>query len=75
MKYGQETSDNAGVSQGSAMSAPLYIIYIGEMMEDYDALNNEAHIPIKHANGETSQEIDRHVSEEIRQKFALKQWM
>ena len=41
------------------------------MVGDYDALNHEAHIPLKHTNGRTKQAIDQHVSSEIRQEFEL----
>ena len=41
-EYGQATTTNFGVSQGSAISALLFIIYHDDMKEDYQALNYKA---------------------------------
>ena len=38
-QYGPPVINNIGVYQGSAISALLFIIYLGDMMEDYDAVN------------------------------------
>ena len=38
-KYGEPSENNIGVSQGSAISAILFIIYMDDVMEDNEALN------------------------------------
>ena len=68
-KYGNATQNNVGVFQWSAISALLFIIYQDDMMEDYESLNQEAHIPVKHATERTNKEIDQYVSNEIRTEF------
>ena len=37
--YGEAKENNIGVSQGSEISALLFIIYLDDMMEDLAALN------------------------------------
>ena len=69
-KYGEETTNNVGIFQGSAISALLFIIiYQDDMMDDYDALSQEATLPIKHTQGRTKTEIDQKISNEIRQQM------
>ena len=41
-KYGQPQLNNKGVFQGSAISSLLFIIYIDDMVEDYQAINHQA---------------------------------
>ena len=41
------------------------------MMEDYNALNHEAHIPLKHTFERTQSDIEQHVSNEIKKEFDL----
>jgi len=41
--------NNAAVSQGSAIGAILFIIYLDDMMEAYTALNKNNKIPHKHS--------------------------
>ena len=36
--YGGGVQNNVGAFQGSSISAPLFIIYLDDMAEDYDAL-------------------------------------
>ena len=40
--YGEESKNNVGVFQGSAISALMFIIYLDDMMEDYEAMNHKA---------------------------------
>jgi len=40
-KYGEASENNVGVSQGSAISALMFIIYLDDMMEDYEAINHK----------------------------------
>ena len=45
--YGEKTENNIGVFQGSAISALLFIIYLQDMMEDFEAINYLGHIPYR----------------------------
>ena len=45
-RYGK-LNGNIGVSQGSAISALLFIIYLDDMMEDMEALNRRTNLPIR----------------------------
>merc|ERR1712105_7076 len=65
-KYGTATTNNVGVFQGSAISALLFIIYQDDMMEDYDALNQEAHLKLKHTRERAEEEIDQQVAKTIK---------
>merc|ERR1712112_266649 len=40
-KYGEENQNNVGVFQGSAISALMFIIYLDDMMEDFEAMNHK----------------------------------
>ena len=46
-QYGSKIQNNVGVFQGAATSALLFIIYLQDMMEDYQALNYLDHIPYR----------------------------
>ena len=46
-QYGGEINNNIGVSQGSAASALLFIIYLQDMMDDFHALNYLHKIPYR----------------------------
>jgi len=43
-RYGPKITNNVGVSQGSAISALLFTIYLDDMMEDYTSLNNNKQV-------------------------------
>ena len=47
-EYGLPVKNNVGVFQGSALSALLFIIYLDEVIQDYQALNDEAKLPQRH---------------------------
>ena len=68
-KYGNATPSNVGVFQVSAVSALLFAIDQDDMMEDYDALSRESHIPLKHTMEWETEEIDQQVQNEIRQRI------
>ena len=53
--YGTNDTNNVGVFQGSVISAPLFIIYLGDMMDDYKAIGRKAKPP----TGETLQRTHR----------------
>ena len=44
-KYGAQVKNNVGVFQGSALSALLFIIYLGETMQDYQSTNDKQNLP------------------------------
>ena len=46
-EYGPVTQNNVGVFQGAALSAPMCIIYLDDVMEDYDALNRNSKLPTR----------------------------
>ena len=46
-KYGKLNENNIGVFQGSAISALLFIIYLGDMMGDLEALNRRTNLPMR----------------------------
>jgi len=46
-RYGEEQQNNVGVFQGSAISALMFIIYIDDMMEDYNAINHKHQLPTR----------------------------
>ena len=48
--YGTPGNNNIGVFRGSAISALLFIIYLDDMMEDYEALNIHKRITLKHTH-------------------------
>ena len=68
-KYGATTENNVGVFQGSALSALLFIIYQDDVMGNYDALNHANNLPIRHIIERTQNEVDRNVSNQIRDEF------
>ena len=43
--YGTPITNNVGVFQGSAISALLFIIYLDDVMQDYQAMNDNAQLP------------------------------
>ena len=45
-RYGEANENNIGFLQGSAISALLFIIYLGDMMEDLAALSRRTKFPI-----------------------------
>ena len=51
-KYGKPEINNVGVFQSSAIIDLLFIIYLEDMMEDYQSLNRQAELP-------TSKELRR----------------
>jgi len=50
-EYGPKILNNVGVFQGSSISALLFIIYLGDMRNGYEALNDNKQIPRKHTYG------------------------
>ena len=46
-RYGEAKGNNIGVSQRSAISALLFIIYLDDMMEDLAALNRSTKLPMR----------------------------
>jgi len=56
-KYGKATLNNTGDLQGSAIGAMLFIIYKDDMVEDYNAINQEAQIPQKHTHKSEQQKM------------------
>ena len=48
-EYGKPQDNNVGVFQGSAVSALLFIIYLDDMMEDYQALNQKSNLATRKA--------------------------
>ena len=52
-KYGTPSGNNIGVSQGSAISAILFIIYMGDMMEDNAALRRRSNPPFQNSSRQT----------------------
>ena len=54
-KYGAPSENNIGVFQGSSVSALLFIIYMGDMMEDNAALNRRSNIPARIVQDRTAQ--------------------
>ena len=46
-KYGAPSANNIGVFQGSAIIAILFIIYMGDMMEDNAALSRRSNLPTR----------------------------
>ena len=44
--YGEAKGENIGVFQGSAISAPILIIYLDDMTEDLAALNRRTKLPV-----------------------------
>ena len=55
-QYGELVDNNAGVFQGSAISALLFIIYLDDMMEDYTALNYQHSTIAKHTQERAPEE-------------------
>ena len=56
--YGDASRNNVGVSQGCAISARRFIIYLGDMIEDYEAISRMAELisrkrTIRDPNAET----------------------
>ena len=71
-KYGQPTENNVGVSQWSAISALLFIIYQEDMMGDYQSLNYKNQLPLKHTMERTTEEIAMCANIQIRLQFEQK---
>ena len=49
-KYGIPVKYNIGVFQWSALSALLFIIYLGDVMHDYQAMSDQQHLPQRATN-------------------------
>ena len=63
-EYGEASKNNVGVFQGSAISALMFIIYLDDMMEDYEAINRQAKLIsrqqiIRDPDAETKQLVRR----------------
>ena len=43
--YGRKVANNVGVFQGPSISALLFVIYLGDVMQDYNELNGNKNIP------------------------------
>ena len=50
-RYGEPKEDNIGVSQGSAISALLFIIYLGGVVGDLASLNRRPHLQTRIIQG------------------------
>jgi len=46
-KYGTPSGNNIGVFQGSAISVLLFIIYMGDMVEDNAPINRRSNLPTR----------------------------
>ena len=55
-QYGPKVINNVGVFQGSAISALLFIIYLDDVMGDYNALNANKQIATKQTYERCEQE-------------------
>jgi len=69
-QYGAKVENNVGVFQGSAMSALLFIIYLDDMMEDYNALNTNKQIT-KRTQEKCELEQQTLTSEQIKKIYTL----
>ena len=57
--YGAPEQNNVGVFQGSALSSILFIIYLGDMMQDHQSLNGQMKLP-KRYSIHTREEMHTH---------------
>ena len=71
-QYGPPVLNNIGVFQGSAISALLFIIYLDDMMEDYDALNANKQILRKQTQERCTQEQLTLTAEKVKTIYTLK---
>ena len=46
-RYGEPKENDIGVSQGSAISARIFIIYMGDVMEDLATLIRRSRLPTR----------------------------
>jgi len=46
-RYGQPQANNVGVFQGFGICALMFIIYLDDVMEDYEAINRKAQLPTR----------------------------
>ena len=68
-RYGRAKRSNVGVSQGSAISAILFIIYKDDRAEDYESLNRATYIPLKHTPERTEKEAGEYGGNELRKEL------
>ena len=60
-EYGElRGSNNIGVFQGSAVSALLFIIYMGDMMGDYGSMRRRSKLPIRIAQDRPHEQASRY---------------
>ena len=71
-QYGPEIQNNAEVFQGAAISAFLFSIYLGDMMDDNNALSDRKLITNKHAPGRCERELWLHVAQLIKDDILIR---
>ena len=69
-QYGPQVNSNIGVYQGSAISVLLFTIYLGDMMEDYAALNLQNPIPMRHTQDCAPETQENNLHEYIKNQYA-----
>ena len=67
-KYGKLKENNIGVFQGSAISALLFIIYLGDMMDDLEELNRRTDIPMRIVQDRPYQQKEALIWKETQEK-------
>ena len=58
VNYGKTVENNIGVFRGSSIGAILFIIYMGEAMEDSDATQRRLNLPYRKVKGRPTKQTE-----------------
>ena len=69
-QYGETMCNNVGLFQGSAISALLFIIYCGDVMEDYAALTPQTPIHMRRTQSRAPETQGSNLHGNLKQQYS-----